>query len=423
MPKPALFLFFIFSAFLFPLSAVSSEAAKSVAAHYLLTGEVAVVGPFNPLQVAGEPFWIVYFAPQDAKESKNLVLVVKDEGENAVLETRESLLKEVFELDFQLDALKQLEDHKASFDALDPVVQGVLVKIRSNARLGLDRITAQQDSYPALSFEDVSVALQDVEDRAQLASDRIQEGKTYQSSFSQTFYSEDLILAVEHYPSVFEALLALSDAVDTYHQKIDEKQNDVSKGKLSREVAESLSTSLESIRDVGIDASFRNFLDPRKRDYELRLSRKDSQINDTLSSFYFRKAKVEAKDAYDASRQREVPPETLLSESYRSDFEACQISTRELQGKWLSIKQTMALSSATVEQYSEIPSQVVEANALADSLAEKLRRCLQGSTPTPVPKPSAGQDNVRNFLIVAFVAIVGFLAYQFYKRQQLQAEE
>ncbi|MBU1198056.1 hypothetical protein KJ765_06140 [Candidatus Micrarchaeota archaeon] len=415
---------FLFACLALSLSVhgISSEQAKSIAAQYLLKGEVVVVGPFNPIEFAGERYWLLYFSPQDQKDSKNLIVVVHDMGGTGVLETRETVLMDAYELDFHLDLMKLLNDRQASFDALDQVAQSVIVKIRSNARVGLDRITAQQASYPELEFEDLELALSDVEDYALLASDRLAEGASSQNAFTQSFFADDLILAHEQYAPSFNSLEQLAETADRYHQKLDEKQNEVSKAGLDREIASTLSTSLESVRDVGIDASFLSFLEPRRREFETRLARKDVQVNDSLTSFYFRKANVEAVQAYDQAMALSRSPDALLSDQYKTDFAACQVDRNSLKEKWLPIKQLMSASSVSAEEYSRVPLQIAESVALADSLADQLERCLQGSTPTPTPKPEESNP-YGNVLLVIFLAVVAFLAFRFYQKRQTEQQE
>lgn len=405
-------------------SSVSSEQAKEVAKAYLLQGEVAVIGQYNPLEVGSDKFWLLYVAPQDAPKTKNLVVVVRDEGEIASLETREETLKELHGIDFDVDLLSFIQERKVSYDDLEKTLQAVKAKVSSNARPGLDRIEAQQSSYPDLSFEDVSSLLRDLEDEAERAEEKISDGRSYQTTFAQTFFASDLRLALDGYDDAFDGLSALVKAAESYHKAVDEKQKEVSKAGLPLEVASTLSKSLDAIRDVGIDESFESgLLSPSRREYENRLSRKDSQVNDSIRGFYFRKAKVEAQKAYSDSLARTYSPEALLSPRYKVDLESCALSTRELKGKWLAVKQVMLSASATTEEYSKIPFAVDEANALAESVAGKLEKCINApptTTPRPVTKPT---DYTTPILFVAFVGVAGYFAYRFMQQRGAQEEE
>lgn len=416
---------FFFLALLFlPAHAISSEQAKATASVYLLQGEVVIVGDRNPLELAGDKYWVLYFAPQDQKDVKNLLVVVKDDGATPTLEVRPSILEEVYGIDFDASLLDFIAARQLSFDKLDQRVQEVLVKSQANARVGLDRIQSQQASYPDLSFDAIGSALQDVEDRAQSISDGIRDGQASETSFRQTFNSDDLKLALTQYNASFDALVLLSADVDAYHKALDDEQKLVTKAKLPADVADSLSKSLDGIRDVGMDPSFLAQLAPVRRSLDTQYARRDAQINDTSSSFFFRMYKVDAGKAFDAANAREVPPDALLSEKFKSDFSVCRISTKDLQTQWVPVKEAMASSATTAGQYAALPAQIQAAVSTTDSLYARLNTCVQGTPPTPTPAPSnPAADLLSKGGWIVLLAIVGFLAFRYYQKKKMEQEE
>ncbi|MFH1106605.1 MAG: hypothetical protein V1787_01795 [Candidatus Micrarchaeota archaeon] len=401
--------------------AISSEQAKAVAERYLLKGEVAVIGQYNPIEDGSERFWLIYLAPQDSPQTKNLIVLVREEGEAATLETREDMLTRLYSIDFDADVISFIHGRKFSYDDLEKTVQAVKAKLSGNARPGLDRIEAQQDSYPGLSFDEISSLLTDLEDGADRAQETITDGRAYQTTFLQLFFASDLGIALDSYNGTFDELSALVRSSELYQKAIDGKQREVSTAGLDLEIASTLSKSLESIRDVGIDNTFETFLSRSRRDYEGRIAHKDSQVNNSVTGFLFRKSKVEAQAAYDSAFDRQYSPDALLNPKYAADFASCKLSTRELQGKWLSIKQAMGSSSASREQYEKIPFSVAEANALADQLGTSLDRCLN-APPSPTPVPPKQTDYTTPILVVAFVAVAAYFFLRM-RQQQRPADE
>ncbi|MFH1199718.1 MAG: hypothetical protein V1708_01490 [Candidatus Micrarchaeota archaeon] len=401
---------------------VSSEQAKAVAEAYLFSGEAAVVGQFNPIEYGSDRYWLVYITPQDSPTTKNLVIAVKEEGDGATLETRQGALEEVLGVDFGIGQLQYIQDGKFSYDDLEKTVSAVKAKISGNSRPGLDRIEAQQPNYPDLSFEEISSLLRDLEDTADRASQVIADGRSYQTSFAQSFYASDLQVALDSYPAAFDEMDALVRAAGLYQKAVDSMQKEIPKKGLSLDVGNSLIKSLDSVRDVGIDKSFESFIAPRRRDFEGRLAKKAAAVNNSISGLYFLKAKVEALKSYADLTAKTYSPEVLLS-AYKTELASCGIATAELSRKWLSIKQVMGSPSANTEQFSRIPLNASQTGALADSIYTRLENCINAPvtvTPTPVSK----QTDFTPYFLVVLLAVIGYAAYRFLQgRQAAQDQE
>ena len=396
------------------ISSISIEQAKSIGGKYLSgTGETLYVSSELPITYKGERYWLLYYAPQDSPQSKGIVVAVNDyEG---AIETKEDTLKQLYGIDFDIDLLNFIKQRQISYSDLKTSLDKSRSKIASNGRAGLGTLESQSAKYPSLSFSDVDNALQELEDKASSVSSSLDDNYQHQLSFEQTYEAEELALGLKLYNSTFDSFSELVAVANKYRTAVSEKQKEVLKSNLPD--ATVLYNSLDVMKDIELDASLTSMISSRRKEIDVRISKKDNYVNDTVSSFYFRKAKVEATGAYAEQKQK---VENLLSANQKINLDSCKISTKELKTKWEEIRRVMEIETSSAEQYFQIPAKVSSAGALADSLNQQLTTCLQGS-PTIVPIQKT-QDYSQIAVGVFFVAIIGYAVYQF-RKQQMKAQD
>lgn len=382
----------------------SSENVKNFALVYSTRDEAVVVpAEFQPAIYKEDTYWFAYLTPQDS-DQKNLILIIRQTDQGGVLETTEETLKFLYSLDYDLDTLRMLKERGIAFADLKNVMDSLKYQIENTERPVLENIKLQSE----LDFSKIDDALLDMESSADDALTLIGDGIAYEEVFRQSFGSQEVTSA--DLENVLETHGRGVTAIHSFIGVAEKYQKSVAEMQLKPE-AQLIASELAKLGNLKVkDAVLQSYnasLALKMREVELREGRKDSQVQDAIYSFFLRKARVEAQDAYDRAAASS-PIESLLSAQNELSLKDCKLSNADLRKKWDLVKSIMNPAQPhSAQDYGNVPRLVSEAVAQADNLNSRLNSCLNAS---PAPQPTPQGFDYRGIAMPAVFLVVLVLA-------------
>ncbi len=400
-------------------AAFSSESVKNIALVYSDKDEAVVVpSEYNPLIYKDEMYWYAYFTPQDSKQ-KNLVLIIRQEGDNGFLETREKELRVLYSIDFDLETLQFLREQGISFGDLENVIESLRFQIDNVEMPTLENVRKQSLE----DFSKIDDALYDLQIASEDTLTFIQEGGGYLENFRtsaayQEVLIDDLELVMRRHFDTIDSIHVFVDRAEIYKKVVAEKQIEVSDQAIAVELAKLGNLKVKD----SVLKSYNASLAQKRKQVEARISRRDAQVNDTIFSLYFRKSKTEAQTAYDRAVSAGLI-DSLLSPQNELALKDCGLSNKDLKDKWNAVKVAMdPFQPHSVQEYELVPIKLNEAERMAENLNKRLRDCI-GATATPTPEPD-GFDwrSIAGPAILVMLAILAFYYLSSYFKKKPEDE-
>lgn len=390
-----------------PLHALSSASVQELVIDYSTKDEAVVVpSELNPIIYKDFTYWFSYFTPQDSTR-KNLVLIVRQTTPEAgVLETSEATLRTLYSLDFDMETLQMEKDKGVAFGDLKNIIDSLKFQLENTETMGLESIKRQSDE----DFTKIEDALTEVKDAADDAQLTIQDGTDYLENFkisatTQEILLDDLGIVFDKYDESVRLFYVLAGRADKYQKAVAEKQADITESGIASELGK---LGNLKVRDAVL-RSYNASLSQQKKEIDLRFALKARSINDTISSFYFRKAKTEAENAYKTARENPLI-ESLLSPSNELALKDCRLSNAELKKNWGIIKTMMdPFTPHKTKEYEQVPAKIAQARSMAENLDRRLKSCIS-ATPSPTPSPE-GFDFRGIAAPLALIAVLALAAY------------
>ncbi|MFH1750660.1 MAG: hypothetical protein ABH863_03205 [Candidatus Micrarchaeota archaeon] len=388
------------------LAEFSSENAKSIALVYSNQDEaVAIPSDFAYLQYEGVTYWYAYFTPQDST-LRNLVLVIRQDGNEGTLETNKDVLRALVGVDYDLETLRILKERGIAFKDLKNVIDSLKFQL-DNVDLPVIEGIKRQSEEDMTRVDD---ALFGVQTSADDAVTKLQEGMDYYENFQVTASTQDIIvsdleLVMDRYGEALDYVHAFVGKADDYQKAVSEKQREVTDASIAGELAK---LGNLKVKDAVLK-SYNASLAQNRREIADRELKKDRAISDTINSIFFRKARKDAQLAYDKVKNAKVI-ESLLSQQNEAVLKDCKLSTTDLKKRWDAIVSVMDPAiPRDASEYEKVPGKIAQAQDIANNLNSRLRSCLT-ATPKPTPGPE-GPDYGGLAWPAAIIIIVVLAAY------------
>ncbi|MFH1258102.1 MAG: hypothetical protein ABIG96_04425 [Candidatus Micrarchaeota archaeon] len=393
----------IFAILIGQAQALSYDKVKDASQYYANKGEEQVVVPteMSPLIYNDVNYFFAYLAPQDAQEVKNLVLIIREEGEQGRLETREDVLKLMYSVDYDLDSIKALRDRKIGLEDLKNVVSSLKNQIDNSESAILENIKRQSED----DFTSIDDALYDmqssIDDAEAVVDDGLIAKENFYASATTTEISQtDLQDVISKNEDAINSFYRFAADAELYQKAVSQKLLETK----DQQVASELSKIGNLKVGDAILKSYNASLAQKKKDFDIRKSRKSALLNDSIQSLYARKAKVEARNAFAASQQKGLI-DSLVSSKNDLIIKQCKLSSEELKRRWEAIKTAMDM-----QEYELVPLKLMEAEEIADNLNSRLQGCVS-ATATPTAKPSGFDYKGLILPAVVVLAIVFAVIY------------
>ncbi|HLC48092.1 MAG TPA: hypothetical protein VJI13_03375 [Candidatus Norongarragalinales archaeon] len=408
---------------LFPVHAAefSSENVKEIAKVYSDQDEAFVIpSQFKSLQYNGETFWFAYFTPQDST-SKNLVLVIRQEGNSGVLELREDVLKVLYAVDYDLETLTRLKENGIGFEDLKNVIDSLKFQIDNTELPVIDNIK-RQSTEDMTRVDDALFGLQTSTDDAL---SRIQEGMDYYENFQASAAIQDVIIAdldlvMQRYTESLDYIHAFAGKEDNYQKALSEKRKEVTDPSVAAELSK---LGNLKVKDAVVK-SYNASLAQKRKILPERKAAREKAIVDMINSLFYRKARKDAQTAYEGA-QKAGMIESLLSARNELSLKDCRLSNSDLKKRWEAIRSVMDPTQPVgAEEYGRVPEKVAQAEQVAQNLNTRLNSCLN-STPTPTPEPEGSDYRgvLGPIILVIIVILAAYYLNGYMKRKPEDAEE
>ncbi len=396
--------------------ALSSADVQNIVKGYSKEEKVVVQLGFNPVIYKENYYWFAYFTPQDS-DDKNLVLIVKEFEGQGYLETNELTLRPLYEIDYDMETFGLMQNIELSSEDLKNVMEDLKSQLEAEEPL-LENIKANSEA----DFSNIDDAISDAKTAADDSLAILQEAIELRERFkteatTQELLPSDLTEAIRKYESGIKSAMDFSGKAAKYQKAVVEKQLEIKEQSIVSELAKLGNLKVKNALVKSYNAS----LTQKFKQYESRKTRKSAVVNDTISSLFFRKAKTTAEQRFNEAKQN-VMIGSLLSSKNELALKDCKLSNSDLKKKWEQVTTVMdPFYNANTKEYEIVPSKISEATTLAESLNNRLQKCVN-ATPTPAEKPSAF-DLKGAMPFVVFAIILGLIGFYLKGKMGQKQEE
>ncbi|MEK6954827.1 MAG: hypothetical protein AABX01_07485 [Candidatus Micrarchaeota archaeon] len=403
--KHAFVLFGLIYLFNFASALFSSENVQTIAFVYGNKDEaVEVPKDLNPIIYDGKTYWHAYIQPQDSKV-KNLIIIVRQEGDEGILEENEGTLRELYSLDYDLESLQILRDRGISFQDLRNIMDSLKFQLDSVETPIIDNIKRQSDE----DLTEIDDSLFRVQNAADDALSRIMEGiDSYETFISNIAYQDlvpsDLELIMERYDGSVNYFHDFVGAADKYQKAVQDRQKTIGDPAVATELAKLANFKVKD----SVLRSYNASLALKKKEFSDRKMKRERFVNDTIYSLQYRKARTNAQYAYTRAKNAKVI-DSLLAQQNEPALNSCRLSNADLLKRWDAIEAVMDPSfPRDTSAYLQVPEKVAKAEEVAANLNDRLKSCIN-ATPRPTTPAPEGFD-YKGLLMPASLLIILVLA-------------
>ncbi|MFH0971877.1 MAG: hypothetical protein V1835_04905 [Candidatus Micrarchaeota archaeon] len=385
-------------------NALDSESVKKYVQYYSNQDEgVVVPSEMNPITYKENIYWHVYFTPQDSATTKNLIVIVREVAGSPFLETDPEILRAMYSIDYDMESLQLLKDNGIAFEDLKNVIDSLKYQLENSETPILENIKKQSEE----DYTKIEDSLSDLKITADDSLAFIQDGAGFLENFKATATSQEIEIgdlndAFKKYDDSVVSIYDFSAEVYKYQQAVSEKQLELSGMPIASELSKLANLK---VRDSVIQ-SYNASLNQKKRVFDAKRNRKSTAVNDTIQSFFSRKAYTEASNAYGSKDNSGIL--SLLSSTNELSLKDCKLSNAELKKKWMAVQTAMdPQQSHSTKEYELVPAKIAEARKIAENLNSRLTGCLN-ATPTASVKPA--DNGLGKYAMPAIIIVVLILA-------------
>ncbi|MEK6924438.1 MAG: hypothetical protein AABW54_04320 [Candidatus Micrarchaeota archaeon] len=384
---------------------------------YLAQGEYVALLTDQPLEVAGERYWVAYSYLPATPSTRNLLIAVNDN--TGSVEVGEEPLEKVFRLVSAIDAVMYLEKNKLSPNDLKAFLESQQEQFLGATDNNYRTLVKNQleTKYPALDFSPVEGALEELKAEHAETNDQVLAlFEARQLAFS--YYAEqDMGAYVDVYNETLEKFGSLAATYRKYRAalrtKVDELANSA---ELNFSDKENIKTALEKL---GGNPEYQSFyssaVQPGAQVFQSVLDRGMKNAKNEVASTLYVIAKKEAEKAYTNELQSKMA--SLTDSKRERSLAACGIEMQQLREDWGGVRSVMENpSNSTREAYLAIPERLSKIALDAAGVEQREDDCINAPAAETGSKPD--YSLVVNVLVFAAIAIGAYVLYAKYKKMR-----
>jgi len=386
--------------------AIPSEEAAVKAAPYIGEDSSDILQLSKPMQAGADSYWAFFHSILSTKK----ILVAVSDYSGAVVTDRAKLSQVGLGV-YQYGVIQEfLQKNNWGFDAFDGSLSAASSAVAENSRKLSDLRSRTEVKY-SLSYAKLDAAMQRLEDRLVEARDVISNGKSLQQSFELDYSTSGIASLLRHYNTTYAKLFDVLNAHDNYSKAISDLQSQVYKSSIPDPDNKNIYDSLEALRDVGLSSLY----SLKANDPRVALAHKNSDankwVNDSIESFFFRKTRFEALDAYN-----QLQPNAQMLLQSEANVKSCGLASEFVRFKsaWAEVEYLKGKANAAA--YSQMVNKTAQAQGLYNTLFQRFQACIEPYTPTTNPYVAPSQDYSWLLILVAIGA--AFIVYNEWKKRQ-----
>lgn len=399
---------------------ISSSAATDKVGPYLLQNENNILLIEKQVTLRSDRSYWIFFFPPTSKER----LIVGVDNNNGEVVGDEGTLNSLAAVAYQYFMVS--EDPYQGYLQSNGVSNSFLTPIFSNSNDVLQtRITDLStfaseihDKYPQIKLDEVEARQGKLSSLSEGMLSTLQFGQSLRDNFKADYSSQSLDNFFSYYNTTFTKLNSFFTAYDDYLRAISYVEATLPKSGIPDPDNKNIFQSLESLRDIGISSIYPKvkLFDPLAK-LEEKTVEGGAWSNDSVSSFLFRKAKVDATNSYNA-----YTPKVQWALTNKNDLETrCGIYLPGLEAEWNAIASILSQATKT-EDFSRALTKINVVGGRLDQANSNYDKCVQ----TPASSHKATQNNNVDYTsIIAALAIIGigFYAYNtYFKKREEEVE-
>ncbi|MFH0922429.1 MAG: hypothetical protein V1811_00040 [Candidatus Micrarchaeota archaeon] len=386
--------------------AISSDEATVKATPYVGEDSSDILQLNKPMQAGADSYWAFFHSILSTKK----ILIAVSDYSGAVVTDRQKLSQVGLGV-YQYGVIEEvLKKNNWGFDAFDASLSGASSAVSENSRKLSDLRSGTEVKY-SISYNKLDGAMQRLSDKIFEAQDTISNGKSLQQSFELDYSTSAVASLLRHYNTTYNKLFDVLSAYDNYTNAISELKSQVYRSSIPDPDNKNIYSNLEALEDVGLSSLY----SLKANDPRVALNRKNADagkwVNDSIESFFYRKMRFEALDAYENLRPNAqallASEANVKSCGYASDFDRFKTSWAEVE---------YLKSKANAAAYVQMVNKTTAAQALYSTLLQKYQACVNPSIPTTSPYIEPKQD--YSWLLVLVVIGAGFIIYNEWKKRQ-----
>lgn len=417
--------------------AITTDRATAFGEPYVLSTstETLKLAPYTSttaVSVDGNKYWVLYYYSTADDSSVYLhsygKVVVADAGNGSIALNAEVLSK-IYTLDYEYAwETNYVKPRKLSYSDLSTGIETArlsletarknILSVRDHALSGTTD-AALVDYFDALEDmidgEDGMIATLD-----DLKSQEIDNARNSGKYFSSTGEVDSYLDYMANYNATFTKCAAFSGKAEAFFGKLTDRDVYSKLGSEETSVLQQVSSA-----GLGTDVfySSRQYAESIIPEYDNFRRIESGQVNDSVENTQFRIAKANAVKAY-AAVKTDITNMFSEYKSSKAAYDQCGVSTkvRELNTTWTSAVTIMEMKAAPLtSDYQSAYLSIQQSKQKYDSIADGMSSC--GTTATPKASSSSGSLDLPILLVVAVLAIYGFVQYRKWQKQKQEEEE
>ena len=419
-------------------SAITTDRATAFGEPYVLSTstETLKLAPYTSttaVSVDGSKYWVLYYYSTADDSSVYLhsygKVVVADAG-NGSIALNTDVLSKVFTLDYEYAwEANYIKPRKLSYSDLSTGIETARLSLetaRKNILSVRDHALSGTTDAALTEYFDTLEDMIDGPDGliATLDDMKEQEVDAARNSgkyFSSTGEVESYLDYMTNYNATFTKCATFSEKAEAFFAKLTDRD-------VYAKLASEETTVLQQVSSNGLGTdvfySSRQYREEIIPEYDNFKRLESGQVNDSVENTQFRIAKANAVKAYSAV----VTDINNLFTEYKSSkaaYDQCGVSAkvRELNTTWAGVALVMEMKAAPlISEYQSAYLSIQQSKQKYDSIVDGMNNC--GSTATPKASSStSGNMDYAILLVVAVLAIYGFVQYRKWQKQKQEEEE
>lgn len=418
-------------------SAITTDRATAFGEPYVLSTstETLKLAPYTSMTavtVDGAKYWVLYYYSTADDSSVYLhtygKVVVADAG-NGSITLNTGILSQIYALDYEYAwEVNYIKPRKLSYSDLSTGIETARLSLESARKNILNVRDSALSGTNDADLTDYFDALEEMIDGsdgliATLDDLKSQEVDTARSSgkyFSSTGDVESYLDYMANYNATFSKCAAFSEKAEAFFDKLTDRD-------VYAKLASEETTVLQQVSSAGLgtdvfysSTQYREAIIP---EYDNFKRIESAQVNDSVENTQFRIAKANAVKAY-STVKTDINNMFTEYKSSKAAYDQCGVSTkvRELNTTWSSVVLVMEMKAAPMtSDYQAAYLSIQQSKQKYDSIVDGMNNC--GATATPKASSSGGSMDYAILLVVAVLAVYGFVQYKKWQKQKQEDEE
>jgi len=419
-------------------SAITTDRATAFGEPYVLSTstETLKLAPYTSttaVSVDGNKYWVLYYYSTADDSSVYLhtygKVVVADAG-NGSITLNADVLSQIYTLDYEYAwEVNYIKPRSLSYSDISTGIETArlsletarknILSVRDHALSGTndDGLTDYFDSLEDM-IDGPDGLIATLDDMKEQEVDTARNSGKY---FSSTGEVESYLDYMTNYNATFAKCATFSEKAEAFFDKLTDRD-------IYAKLASEETTVLQQVSSAGLGTdvfySARQYREEIIPEYDDFKRLESGQVNDSVENTQFRIAKANAVKMY-ASVATNINNVFSEYKSSKVSYDQCGVSAkvRELNTTWASVALVMEMKAAPLtSEYQAAYLSMQQSKQKYDSIVDGMNNC--GSTATPKASNSAsGNMDYAILLVVAVLAIYGFVQYRKWQKQKQEDEE